>query len=235
MRPALLVAVCAFTASLALPAFADDAAKPVSISVTGTGEATAEPDMSLIDARLTVVGKTAQEALDADHRATVQLNLELVDLDVAAKDLKTSSFSLTPQYTSPAKGPDGATLPPSIVGYGVSHGFTITVRNSFTKILDGVVGVGGITAGGITAAIDDPSKAIEEARRAAFADAEVKAKTYAAAAGLGLGHILSIRDTSSNAPRPLPLKAATPVSVENGPLTYAANVEVQWELGAAAN
>ncbi len=108
-------------------------------------------------------------------------------------------------------------------------------------ILDQVVTAGANTINSVSFAVDDTSKLLEEARKAAFADAESKAKTYADAAGVGLGRILSISEgQGQTAPVPFALKAMAPmadtaVPVAAGQLTYDISVSVQWEIAGPAH
>ena len=88
----------------------------------------------------------------------------------------------------------------------------------------------------------EPSKLLDEARKAAFADAAEKAKIYADAAGAGLGPVVSIVEANNDngGPRPFALKAmAAPadaaVPVQPGELTFDVNVSVVWSLKTGAD
>ena len=244
MRLVVIAAAFALTTA-ALPAFADDTAtKPGTISIQGVGEVVAAPDTASVNAGVMTLGKTAKEALAANTTAVAALIGALKGFNIAPKDIQTSGFSVNPQYIYPEKAADGSTPPPVIAGYQVQNGVNVTVHNlpDLGKILDGIVSVGANTINGVTFTVDDPSKLLDEARKAAFANAEAKAKIYATAAGIGLGRILSIsEDSSDNAPRPMAMKAmafaadAAPVPVEAGQLNYDVNVAVEWELNAPAN
>ena len=121
---------------------------------------------------------------------------------VDAKDIQTSGFSVNPQYLYPDKDADGNTPPPRITGYQVQNGVNVKVRKlaDLGGILDKIVTVGANTINGVSFSVDDPAKLLDEARKAAFADAEAKAKTYADAAGVGLGKVLTIAEGSDAAP-----------------------------------
>src|SRR5439155_12851948 len=136
----------------------------------------------------------------------------LKSFNIDPKDIQTSGFSVNPQYIYPEKDATGATPPPVIAGYQVQNGVTVTVRKlpDLGKILDGIVGVGANTINGIPFSVDDPGKLLDEARKAAFADAQAKAKIYIAAAGVELGRIVSITENPpDNQPRPFAMKAMT--------------------------
>ena len=245
MRPVLIAASFAAAATLVMPAFADDTAgKPGTISIQGVGEVVSAPDTASVTTGVATLGKTAREALTANTTAVAALISALKGFNIDAKDIQTSGFSVNPQYVYPEKDATGAVPPPVIAGYQVQNGVNVTVRKlpDLGKILDGIVSVGANTINGVTFTVDDPSKLLDEARKAAFADAEAKAKIYTTAAGVGLGRIVSIAENPpDNAPRPMAMKAmafandAAPVPVEAGQLTYDVNVAVEWELNAPAN
>ena len=94
------------------------------------------------------------------------------------------------------------------------------------------------TLSGIAFSVDDPAKLLDDARKAAFADARAKANIYTEAAGIGLGRVIAISETENNPPVPQPYMmkamasdaAAAPVPVEAGQLTYDVNVSVEWEI-----
>lgn len=239
-----LLPILAITAaSFALPAFADDAPQLSTLSVSGHGEVVASPDTATVNAGVTTQAATAREALTANTTAMTALLAALKTAGIASTDIQTSGFSVNPQMVYPAPAADGTQTPPHITGYQVQNGVTVKISKlaDLGTILDRVVTVGGNTINGVTFSVADTGKLLDEARKAAFADAESKAKTYADAAGVGLGRVLSISESSGgNAPGPVMFKAmaapaAAPVPVEAGQLTFDTDVAVQWELKTAAN
>ena len=242
MRPLLPPLVVAL-AMLSPSAFAATSDQIPSISIEGKGEAVAAPDTAAVTAGVTTEGATAREALAANSKAMAQLISTLKAAKIDAKDIQTSGFSVNPQYVYPDKDASGATPPPRITGYEVQNGVSVKVRqlDDLGPILDSVVSAGGNTINGVQFSIEDPTKLLQEARKAAFADAEAKARTYADAAGIGLGSILSISEgPSETPPRPVMFKAAAPmarsaVPVEAGQLTSDADVSVVWALKTVAD
>mgnify|MGYP001547363658 CR=1 FL=1 len=76
---------------------------------------------------------------------------------------------------------------------------------------------------------------LAEARQAAVADARAKAETYAKAAGVTLGQILSISEDGGATPRPLyapmpMLRAANAVPVAAGEQSIIANIQIVWAI-----
>jgi uncharacterized protein YggE len=233
MRLAVALAPLALLA-IALPAFAGE------ITIEGRGDVRAAPYMALINSGVTTQGATAKEALDANTTAMTQLIQTLKDAGIEARDIQTSGFSVNPNYVyTDERDANGYTLPPKINGYQVSNTVTVVVRKLDTlgSILDKSVTVGANTVNGVSFSVADPSELYDEARKAAFADAKAKAELYAGVAGSALDDIVSISETQGfNQPQPVAMyamradAASAPVPVEAGELSFAINVNVQWEL-----
>lgn len=233
MRRLIALVPIAFVASLVAPAYAG------TIAIEGRGEISAAPDMATINSGVTSQGATAREALDANTTAMTALLAELKAAGIESRDIQTSGFSVNPNYVySDDRDANGYTLPPKITGYQVSNTVNVLVRDldALGTILDKSVTVGANTVNGVTFAVADPSALLDEARKAAFADARQKAELYATAAGVTLDDIESISESQGfNEPQPYPMYAradvaAAPVPVEAGELSFSINVNVQWNL-----
>jgi uncharacterized protein YggE len=87
---------------------------------------------------------------------------------------------------------------------------------------------------GISFDIAVPAPLLEKARIDAIADARARAETYAKAAGVSLGAILSIREGGgAEPPRPLykvMAMSAAPTPVAAGQQSVTADVSVVWEI-----
>jgi uncharacterized protein YggE len=239
MRQLLPVVATACLLALCVPAMAADASPPT-ISIEGRGEVVAAPDTAQVTAGVTTEGKTAREALDANTKAMTDLVAVLKDAGIDSKDIQTSGFSVNPQYYYPEHNSDGSQPPPRITGYTVQNGVDVKVRklDSLGTLLDQMVSAGGNTINSVSFSVEDTSKLLEEARKAAFADAAAKARTYADAAGVGLGPVQSIAEATGETPPPRPVmfKAlanaapSAPVPVQGGQLTFDVEVSVVWLL-----
>ncbi len=221
----------------ALPAYAG------SISIDGRGEVRAAPDMATVMSGVTTQGATAREALDANTAAMSELIAALKEAGIEARDIQTSGFSVNPNYVySDARDELGYSLPPKINGYQVANSVTVIVRDleELGSILDKSVTVGANTVNGVSFSVADPSELLDEARKAAFADARAKAELYAGVSGAKLGDLESISESQDyGAPQPYPMyaraeMAAAPVPVEVGELTFAITVNVSWDLDNTA-
>ena len=227
----------ALATALATPAFAAG-----SMQITGHGEINAAPDTAYVTSGVTSQGTTAKDALDANTKDMAALIATLKAAGIDAADIQTSGFGVNPNYVySDNKDANGYQLPPKIVGYTVTNGVTVHVRD-LTKlgaVLDQAVTVGANTISGITFAVEDPSELYNEARKEAFADAKSKADLYAEAAGTELGSLslISEQQNAAQPPQPYMFKAtamaadrSAPVPVEVGQLTFSIDVNVNWDL-----
>lgn len=236
----VLTALAAFAMlATALPAYAG------TIAIEGRGEVRAAPDMATINSGVTTQGATAREALDANTGAMTELIAALKAAGIDARDIQTSGFSVNPNYVySDARDELGYTLPPRINGYQVSNSVTVVVRDleELGSILDRSVTVGANTIHGVTFSVADPEELLNEARKAAFADARARAELYASVAGAELGELESISERQDfNGPRPYPMyarseiQASADVPVEAGEMSFNITVNVAWDLDNKAD
>ncbi|MHA6297524.1 SIMPL domain-containing protein [Devosia sp. CAU 1758] len=238
MRPLSFLIPFALLAT-ALPAHAG------TIAIEGRGEVRAAPDMATINSGVTSQGATAREALDANTAAMSELIATLKQAGIEARDIQTSGFSVNPNYVySDERDANGYSLPPRINGYQVSNSVTVVVRDleDLGAILDQSVTVGANTVNGVSFSVADPSELLDEARKAAFANARDKAELYAGVAEATLGDLQSISEQQSfDSPQPYPMyaraemSAAADVPVESGEMSFAVTVNVSWDLNNGAN
>ncbi len=210
------------------------------ITLTGIGKAEAAPDMALISSGVVSRAPTAREALD-ENTAAMQAVLDLAnEMGVAQEDIQTSNFSIRPQYAPyDRRDSQGNPLPPEITGYEVSNMLSVRVRDlaSLGPLLDRFVSAGANQINAISFSLSDPGPFEDEARRTAMADAIAKARLYAEAAGVQLGRILTITESSLG---PMPqaefmmssrmAMESAPVPVAAGELSFSRTITVQWEL-----
>ncbi|MGO8500985.1 SIMPL domain-containing protein [Rhizobium leguminosarum] len=238
-RTVLMTALLALPLAAAAPAFAQEAKprEPV-ISVTGDGESSVAPDMAIVNLAVVKQAKTAREALDENNKAMNDVLAALKSGGIAERDLQTSGFSIQPQYNYP-QPIDGQQQPPQLIGYQTINSVTVRLRDlaKLGAVIDQSVSLGINQGGEIQFTNDKPDAAIEEARKAAVADAVKRAKTLSEAAGVKLGRILEINE---NVPRAMPqpvyratmMKEASDaaVPVQGGENNYNVSVTVTFAI-----
>ena len=233
--PRFLAAALIATASLlAGPALAaDTGAPPRTISMSGHGEMRAAPDLVTINAGVTSDAPTAQAALAANTGRMNAVFAALEKLGVARRNIQTVNFSVSPRYTNPSPSNDNT---PRLSGYRVTNQVRLQLDDvaGLGKALDALVTAGANQINGIDFTIKNPGALLEQARAKAVADARARAQTYASAAGVTLGPILTISEGGGAGPRPMyrmmAMEAAAPVPVAAGEESVDADVTIVWEI-----
>jgi uncharacterized protein len=218
----------------ALPAFAEEMKMPRTISLTGHGESRMAPDMATVSMGVMTSAATAREAVDGNNAAMRAVLDTLKEAKVEPKDIQTSNFMVNPRYDYNNQN----NQPPKIIGYDASNSVAVTVRNlaDIGSVLDKVVSAGSNQINGITFDVSKPDEAVDQARKLAVEDARHRADTYAAAAGVKLGRIMTISENIGYQPQPVPYAktmragADMAVPVQGGEQVISADVSIIWEI-----
>ncbi|NMD54879.1 MULTISPECIES: SIMPL domain-containing protein [Tsukamurella] len=205
------------------------------IRLTGTGVATATPDVVI--ARIGVEFRAADVATaftgaGAAARAVVAA---VHEAGVSEGDVATSNVGLQPVETGPWEDR-------RLDGYAATESLTVTIRTvaDAAAVLQAAASAAGDAARiqSVTFTVSDGAAPAAAAREAAFAHAKAKAEQFAGLSGDALGAVLSITDDSSPSPRAevhvaaKSLAAAAPAgpAMEAGEQEVGAQVTVEWEL-----
>lgn len=217
------------------PAPTTSAAPRTDIGVTGTGKVTVTPDTAVASIGVDI---TAPTLADATKQASDKMTAVIAAIKaqgVDPKDIQTTSYNVYP-ITNQPKENESAT----ITGYHVSNIVTVTIRD-ITKVgpvLDAAIGAGANSVNSVFFTVNDPSKAMDEARTMAVKEAMAKANTLATAANVKVGAIISISDMSGgvqpfyarDAYVPAPAAAGGAGPVETGSTDITATVEMHFEI-----
>lgn len=203
---------------------------PARIVVTGSGSVTVPPDYAEIASGATNQARTAREASDANAKVMAALNAALKNDGIAADDIQTLRFSVSPVYGTPQQN-----SPPKLVGFSVSNELRIKVRQigKVGEILDSLIQAGATDSGSVQFLHSHVSQVLDQARQAALADARRKAELYAQSAGLKLGGVAWLTEVPAYAP-PMPLAgrayaAAGSVPISAGADTLSVQITVGFE------
>jgi uncharacterized protein YggE len=175
--------------------------------------------------------RNAQAALADNSKTTANLIETLKAAGIESKDIQTSDFSIWPQVSNVGRaGGD----PTTIVGYSVSNHVRTTIRDvtKLGEILDRAVTAGANSVNGIHFGIANSSALLDEARKAAFADAKRKAELYASEAGVKLAGIASLEETGAG-PAPFAVSASlerASVPIEAGESKLTIGVRVRFDI-----
>jgi len=201
------------------------------VTVAGTGAATAVPDTALLQLGVETRGSTPAEALDACRLALDRVLAALDAEGVEPARRTTGGLELHEDWESrqPGQGP---------VRY--LAGARLTVRLA-RPAQAGQVAAAAVAAGGDAArvhglgfVVGDPAAVAAAAREAAWRDAVARAEQYARLAGAALGPVLEVKEAPPPPDaRPMRLLAAEArpgPATEPGETTVWAAVTVTWAL-----
>jgi uncharacterized protein YggE len=109
--------------------------RPGTISVTGSGAVTTEPDTASTSFGVVTQGSTAHEAMSRNSVEMAKVVEALKHAGVAPKDLQTQYVSLNPRYDNQGS---------EVVGYGASNSVSAIVRDlaQVGDVIDAAVAAG---------------------------------------------------------------------------------------------
>lgn len=202
------------------------------ISVSGTGRVQATPNIASASLGVEATSATLADAMNQANTQMTNIINKVKSFNVADKDIQTSSFNVSPVMNQPKQGES-----PKITGYRVSNQVNVTIRkiDDVGKILDGVVASGANNVYGISFSVDDPTPYQIQARAAAVKAAQDKASQLAKNAGIPLGKVISISETSIS---PVPVlrsavafaSADSSVPIATGQMDISISVEMKFAI-----
>lgn len=165
------------------------------INISGEGKVLAKPDVGTVN--LSVVASSLDASL-AQNEATGQINKImnfLTKSGIEEKDIKTISYSISPQYDFP-KGKR------KFLGYEVRQTAQVKIRdiNKVGAVVSGTAEFGAIEIGELRFTVDNEEALKAEARVKAIADAKAKAKILAKDLGVRIGAIVSFSEYGGPVP-----------------------------------
>jgi hypothetical protein len=207
--------------------------KTDTFSVTGDGKVSVPPDIAIVSAGVQAQAASVKLVQDQLNKAINAVTASVKKTGVADKDIQTTGYDISPMYDY--SGPS-----PRITGYQASTNLTIKVRaiDNANAVIDAATAAGANQIGGISFDVDDKTKAQDEARTIAVADAKNKAANAAKIAGFTLGRIINYSEDFGTAPRPIPMLAKTdslPVSgggtsIQTGSNDITVQVNLSYEI-----
>ncbi len=214
--------------------------KPRTLTMGGTGEATAVPDQLSFDLEVGLLRPDLETALDDANAEMDRVLSTIGGLGVRRSDVQTTGLSMYPVYDYHSSGP------PTLRGYRVSQRASVLVRELRTggNVVSAAVATGGndVRVSGIRLKVGDVDAVLAKARAAAVADARDKAQEYAGAAGLQLGDVVTLHEVGPRARPQLthgyavtdatraPAAGVAPLPIRAGKDTSKVRIQVVWEL-----
>lgn len=220
----LLIAV--IVALLPFAAVAQEQARQ--LTVNAEAQVSAVPDMATVTLAVETQARTAAAALAANSTAMAALIDTLKAAAIAPADIQTSGLSLNPVYAANSSTPQ-------ITGYEAQNQVTVRVLalDGLGGLLDSVVAGGANRFYGLNFGLQDPIPLADQALARAIARAREKAGVMAMAAGVTLGPVVAVSE-SSGQPIPGPMlremavAAAPPIA--GGEVAVSAQVTLVYAL-----
>ncbi len=201
-----------------------------SITAQGVGKVTGTPDVMTISLGVETRASSAKDALEQNNAIAADVIGVLKNSGVDPADLQTSRLSVNPSYG------DNNT----ITGYQVTNSVTAVLRDiaGAGAVIDAVGQKAGNAARvqQLSFSIDDDSALLAAARADAVKQAQKQAKQLADAAGVTLGAVHSIVESSGSVPMPIYATAdsagaaAASVPVEPGSQELSVVVQVVYDI-----
>lgn len=173
-------------------------------SSSGSGEATAVPDTASISVGVTKNAITIESAQNQVNTAVNKLIADIKKLGVDKKDIKTTNYSVNPNYGSGGVEPliypsTGGTE--RITSYTVTQNLEIKVKDlaKINSVTDTATKAGANLVNGVNFTFSDQllEKLEKQATEDAVFDAKQKAQILANASGVRLGKIVNVISSTS--------------------------------------
>ena len=206
---------------------------PRTLSVNGNAQVMLAPDVAYVSVGVHTDGPNAAEAVAKNNELTKNLMNAIQALGVAAEDMRTTTFNISPQQQYDQNGQLTGTI------FMVDNTVYITLRdmNKIGDVLGAAVNAGANNIYGVQFDVADKSAALSQARAQAIANARAQADEIAAAAGVKVVNVQAI-NFYNNYPSPVVYadnKVAAgigggSVPVSSGQITLSVDVNVTYEI-----
>lgn len=166
---------------------------PREISVTGTAEVRAMPDIAYVTLGVRTRSPQAEQAASKNAAAVAKVIKAIKPLKIAESDIETVQYTLQPIFEYPSN------QSPKLTGYEATNMVRVTVRSLSLvgSVIDTGVSAGANEVQNISFALEDEAKYRAAAITRAVQDGRAKAATMAAALGVRLGKLLNASESTS--------------------------------------
>lgn len=168
------------------------------IMVSGSGKIFAKPDIALVSLGVRTEAAKSQDAVNQNNEKMSAIIKAVKEAGVEEKDIKTTNYSLSPNYDWTEKGRVDR-------GFVLDQSISVKIRNfdKINTVLDKAATAGANTIGQLQFTIDDREKFLSQARSEAIGKAKEKAKNLAKESGLKLVKLVNISESGDYYPQPL--------------------------------
>jgi uncharacterized protein YggE len=209
--------------------------RPVRPNIRVNGEATvsAQPDEAQIDIGVTSQAATAQAAATTNAAKLETTLATLRSMLGARADIKTISYSVSPNYRYPREGGQ-----PTIAGYTATNIVQVKTGDlkEVGKLIDSATQSGANTIHSLRFTLKDDQAVRNRALAEAAGKARAKAEAIAAALGVKIVRLLQVEEGVGVGPRPQQYAmaearmAGAPTPIESGTVDITVNIVLTFEV-----
>lgn len=188
-------------------------------NVEETGTAVAIPDTAVVNLGITQTAGTVADAQSKTNQIANKIIEGLKTLGIADKNIKTTNYSVNPNYGTTGTVPMGAgnmmyPVPPirggsEIISYTVTQNIEVNVKpiEKANKVVDSATQNGANLVGQVSFSFTDETKLMLEnkARAEAIMKAKQKAQNLANLSGIHLGKLVNVVESSDGRPWVMPM------------------------------
>jgi len=188
--------------NISYPVFITTTAKSSELAVVGEGKVDVVPDVAYVDAGVAVNNaKTVNEAQATINKVNNDIVAALAKLNVAKGDIKTSNYSIYPNYSYQ----DNISR---IDGYNGNATITVKVRNTglVAKVIEEATKVGANQVSGVRFTVEKPEIYRAAARAKAIENARQQAEKIAKSLGIKLGKVVNVVETTPGSYAPTAMR-----------------------------
>lgn len=169
-----------------------------SFSVDGEATVSITPDIATFSAGVVTEGEDIAKVTDKNNTDANAIVDFLKEKGIEKKDIKTSNYSISPEYTWTCDENDTCT--DEITGYSMTQSIDVKVRDFslLGALLAGVVEKGANNVSGPWFELEEADSAEQDARTQAFDKAKEKAEEIAKAGDFKLGRIIGLSEWSDS-------------------------------------
>lgn len=186
---------------------AGDETSPRQITVSGEGKVAIRPDLAVFTVGVVTDAKQIRDAQQQNNERSQKIIDFLGGKKIEEKDVKTTGYSIYPQYQYYEVPPCYASpcpprRPPEILSYQVRHTIEVKVRDldKLDELLDGVVEAGANEVGSVSFTVENEEEVRAEARKKAIEDAKKKAKTLSEDLGVRIRRVVNFSESGNFIP-----------------------------------
>lgn len=161
-------------------------------SVSGEGSVAVKPDIAAVSMGIAVQDLSVTQGQKRANETINKTTKVLTDLGVTEKDIKTISYNIFPNYNY-IEGKQ------TLAGYNINIDLKVLVRDfeRLNRVIDAATASGVNQIGGVSFDVEKKEDALNQARAEAVKKAKEKAARLAGLAGLRLGKIVNLQESSA--------------------------------------